>query len=103
VLPLAVRPAPGIVDGYWEYRLKPWDVCAGVLIVEEAGGRVATMDGNAYSVFSRSVLATNDALYTQASTCPLGCDALFLASMKFPFSVHRMARQYVRCRYRLIL
>lgn len=35
--------AMGIVDAYWEYRLKPWDVCAGVLIVEEAGGRCATV------------------------------------------------------------
>lgn len=52
--------AMGIVDGYWEYRLKPWDVCAGVLIVEEAGGCVTTMSGNAYSVFERSILATND-------------------------------------------
>lgn len=58
-------PASGIVDAYWEYRLKPWDVAAGVLIVEEAGGRVTTMDGLAYSVFQRSMLATNDALYSQ--------------------------------------
>lgn len=60
-----VAPLAGIVEGYWEYRLKPWDVCAGVLMVEEAGGRVTTMDGNAYSVFERSVLATNDAVWEQ--------------------------------------
>ena len=55
--------ALGVVEAYWEYRLKPWDVCAGVLIVEEAGGRVTTMDGLPYSVFSRSVLASNDAIH----------------------------------------
>lgn len=55
--------ALGVVDAYWEYRLKPWDVAAGVLIVEEAGGRVSTMDGLPYSVFQRSVLVSNDALH----------------------------------------
>ena len=55
--------ASGCVEGYWEYRLKPWDVAAGVLVVEEAGGRVTTMDGLAFSVFSRSLLASNDALH----------------------------------------
>lgn len=36
---------------------------AGVLIVEEAGGRISTVDGTAFSVFDRSLLATNDAVY----------------------------------------
>ena len=40
----------GIVDGYWEYRLKPWDVAAGVLIAEEAGALVTTMGGEPFSV-----------------------------------------------------
>jgi fructose-1,6-bisphosphatase/inositol monophosphatase family enzyme len=38
-------------------RLKPWDVCAGVLIAQEAGAKVTTMDGDAYTVFDRSLLA----------------------------------------------
>ena len=42
--------AAGIVDGYWEYRLKPWDVAAGVLIAEEAGAVVTTMEGKPFSV-----------------------------------------------------
>lgn len=45
-----------------QFNLKPWDVAAGVCILEEAGGRVSTADGLAYSVFDRSLLATNDAL-----------------------------------------
>lgn len=57
------RVAGGQLDAYCQYWLKPWDVAAGVLLVEEAGGRVATCDGTAYSVFDRSMLATNDALF----------------------------------------
>ena len=53
----------GQLDTYWQFMLKPWDVAAGVCILEEAGGRVSTCDGLAYSVFDQSLLATNDALY----------------------------------------
>lgn len=55
--------ALGVADAYWEYRLKPWDVCAGVLIAQEAGAKVTTMEGEAYSVFDRSMLASNGALH----------------------------------------
>ena len=55
--------AAGVVDAYYQFELKPWDVTAGIVILEEAGGRVSTADGLAYSVFDRSLLATNDALY----------------------------------------
>ncbi|GLC40365.1 hypothetical protein PLESTM_001054600, partial [Pleodorina starrii] len=55
--------AMGCIDSYWQYNLKPWDVAAGLIILEEAGGRATTGDGLAYSVFDRSLIATNDALY----------------------------------------
>ncbi|GMH02677.1 hypothetical protein Nepgr_004516 [Nepenthes gracilis] len=55
--------ALGIVEGYWEYRLKPWDMAAGVLIVEEAGGAVTRMDGERFCVFDRSVLVSNGVLH----------------------------------------
>jgi 3'-phosphoadenosine 5'-phosphosulfate (PAPS) 3'-phosphatase len=55
----------GQIDAYYQYKLKPYDVAAGIVILEEAGGRVTTADGSAYSVFDRSLLATNDALYEQ--------------------------------------
>lgn len=67
----------GILDGYWEYRLKPWDMAAGVIIVEEAGGLVTTTDGLAFSVFQRSILATNGGVHpavqakTEAATLEL--------------------------------
>ena len=60
--PVRCIPA-GVVDAFWEYRLKPWDVAAGVLIVQEAGGRVTTMDGEPFSVFSRSLLASNGVIH----------------------------------------
>jgi len=37
--------AAGIFDGFWEFRLSPWDVAAGALLIEEAGGRVTDLDG----------------------------------------------------------
>jgi myo-inositol-1(or 4)-monophosphatase len=38
--------AAGRLDGYWEIGIKPWDIAAGTLIIEEAGGKVTTLDGN---------------------------------------------------------
>ena len=57
--------AAGWLDGYWEYRLKPWDVAAGCLIVEEAGGRVTRLDGGAYSVHDEHFCAANPNLHPQ--------------------------------------
>ncbi|KAK3009342.1 hypothetical protein RJ639_013424 [Escallonia herrerae] len=57
--------ALGIVEAYWEYRLKPWDMAAGVLIVEEAGGTVSCMDGERFCVFDRSVLVSNGVLHAK--------------------------------------
>ncbi|GJN19091.1 hypothetical protein PR202_gb06329 [Eleusine coracana subsp. coracana] len=55
----------GITEAYWEYRLKPWDMAAGVLIVEEAGGVVTRMDGGEFTVFDRSVLVSNGVVHGQ--------------------------------------
>jgi len=38
----------GIVDATWEYQLKPWDVTGGCVILQEAGGKLTTMDGQPY-------------------------------------------------------
>lgn len=51
--------ACGRLDAYWEYGLAPWDVAAGVLIVEEAGGRVSDTADGRHTPDSPSVLATN--------------------------------------------
>lgn len=55
--------AAGRVDGFWEARLKPWDVMAGCLIVEEAGGRVSRFDGSPIGMIADEVLATNGVLH----------------------------------------
>src|SRR6516225_10746203 len=56
--------ASGRYDGYWEFNLNPWDTSAGVLLVEEAGGKVTYMDGSKFNVAeSREVLATNGLIH----------------------------------------
>lgn len=57
--------ALGITDGFWEYRLKPWDCAAGVLMVQEAGGIVTTMTGGPYTVFHRTTLAATPGLHAR--------------------------------------
>jgi myo-inositol-1(or 4)-monophosphatase len=41
--------AAGRVDGFWEIGLKPWDTAAGALLIQEAGGRIATLAGGEYT------------------------------------------------------
>jgi myo-inositol-1(or 4)-monophosphatase len=54
------------LDFFWEFGLKPWDVAAGKLLVQEAGGRVSEMKGAPHSVTqSEHVLADNGALHEQ--------------------------------------
>ena len=55
--------AAGRFDGYWESKIQPWDVAAGALIVEEAGGRVTTVDGQPFKSRAGSVLATNTRIH----------------------------------------
>jgi len=58
--------ASGRFDGFWEWRLKPWDTAAGWLIVEEAGGRVTDFDGSPYDPWLPRILATNGGVHTEA-------------------------------------
>ena len=51
--------ACGRFDGFWEFNLNPWDTAAGVLIVEEAGGKVSRFDGSPFELDSRETLASN--------------------------------------------
>jgi myo-inositol-1(or 4)-monophosphatase len=51
--------ASGRFDGYWELRLGPWDVAAGSLLVEEAGGRVTDLTGKALDIDTPSLVASN--------------------------------------------
>ena len=49
--------AAGRFDGFWELKLKPWDLAAGALIVEEAGGVVCDFDGGPLDVFGVEIVA----------------------------------------------
>ncbi len=55
--------ACGRFDGFWEYNLNSWDVAAGYLIVQEAGGKITNFDGEPYSVFDKQTLATNGRIH----------------------------------------
>ena len=57
--------ACGRVDGYWEWRLKPWDSAAGKLIVEEAGGRLSDFSGRPFSIYGEQTLATNGKIHQE--------------------------------------
>jgi myo-inositol-1(or 4)-monophosphatase len=60
--------AAGRLDGFWELKLKPWDVAAGVLLVREAGGTVTTFDGTAYDVFNHRIVASNGLIHEEMTT-----------------------------------
>ena len=56
--------AKGVFDGYYEAELKPWDVAAGIAIVQAAGGRVTGLDGKAFDVTSSEpIVATNEKIH----------------------------------------
>jgi myo-inositol-1(or 4)-monophosphatase len=55
----------GTYDAYWEKRLSPWDMAAGVLLVEEAGGRVSALDGTNVPPYPATVVATNGLVHDQ--------------------------------------
>jgi myo-inositol-1(or 4)-monophosphatase len=55
--------ATGRVDGFWEERLMPWDMMAGVLLVDEAGGRSSRFDGTPLGLSADEVLVANPALH----------------------------------------
>ncbi len=60
--------AAGRYDGFWEFNLNPWDTAAGVLIVQEAGGKVTRFDGTPFRLDSREVLATNGLIHEEVVT-----------------------------------
>jgi len=51
--------ACGRFDGFWEDGLNPWDMAAGVLLIQEAGGRVTNFNDEPLSIYTKKVLATN--------------------------------------------
>lgn len=57
--------AAGRFEGFWEFGLKKWDTAAGVLLVEEAGGRVSDFDGAPYALGGPVLLASNGKVHEE--------------------------------------
>lgn len=57
--------ACGRFDGFWEEGLNPWDVAAGKLLIEEAGGIVSYYDGSKFSVYTPPIVTSNGLIHEQ--------------------------------------
>jgi len=58
--------ARGVYEGYYEMNLKAWDVSAGLIILQEAGGKVSNIDGNEYELFeNKYILASNGLIHKE--------------------------------------
>lgn len=57
--------ATGRFDGFWERKLKPWDVAASLLIVEEAGGKITTFYGKEYCFSEETLLVSNGLIHEE--------------------------------------
>lgn len=75
--------ACGRLDGYWERGLSPWDISAGVVLVEEAGGRITAYDESPFDLYSGRILATNQHIHRALST-----ELLNVTPSTFPSKAH---------------
>lgn len=57
--------ASGRMDGFWELFLKPWDMAAGVLILQEAGGTVTDFSGQGFDLYGTEILASNTYIHEE--------------------------------------
>ena len=57
--------AAGRFDGFWELKLNAWDVAAGKLLVEEAGGVVTDFSGGPLDIYGKETLASNGRIHEE--------------------------------------
>jgi myo-inositol-1(or 4)-monophosphatase len=57
--------AAGRFDGFWELKLHPWDIAAGIMLVQEAGGAVTDFTGGAYGITKGEIVASNGRIHPQ--------------------------------------
>lgn len=55
--------AAGRIDGFWHWRLAPWDIASGILLVTEAGGRVTGLDGKPFTFNTDILIASNGLIH----------------------------------------
>ncbi len=60
--------ADGRLDGHWEEQLKPWDLAAAALMVEEAGGVITNADGIGFSLETPTVIASNGSIHEELTS-----------------------------------
>jgi myo-inositol-1(or 4)-monophosphatase len=73
--------ACGRLDGFWEFGLKPWDEAAGIVLVEEAGGRTSGMRGEPTSLTAPNLVADNGLLHGELIAL---FDRVFRNDVEFP-------------------
>ncbi len=79
--------AAGFYDGFWEVGLNPWDVAAGSLLVQEAGGLIGDLSGNGDYLHGGQVIAANPKIFAQMVTA-LGPYRSELSRERTPVPVH---------------
>ena len=57
--------ANGRLTGYWEYDLSSWDISAGALLIQEAGGRFTDLEGTDFTLQTRKICATNGKVHDE--------------------------------------
>jgi myo-inositol-1(or 4)-monophosphatase len=57
--------ATGRFDGFWEVKLKPWDMAAGLVILEEAGGVATSFKKDTFSIYGQELVATNGLIHDE--------------------------------------
>jgi myo-inositol-1(or 4)-monophosphatase len=57
--------ACGRFEAFWEFNLNPWDTAAGILLINEAGGKVTDFSGGPFRLDSREVLASNGLIHDE--------------------------------------
>jgi myo-inositol-1(or 4)-monophosphatase len=63
--------AAGRFEAFWEFGLNRWDVAAGVVLVEEAGGRITGLNGEPYALGGSMILATNGLIHDETQKVAL--------------------------------
>ena len=57
--------AAGKIDGFWERDLNLWDICSGVLLVKEAGGKISEPNGDKWTTKSRDITVSNSLIHNK--------------------------------------
>ncbi len=60
--------AAGRYDGYWEHSINSWDIAAGIILVKEAGGFIASLDAKQSPLAHGSIIASNSAIHSEFSS-----------------------------------